>query len=171
MFHPMLRPLFTAFVLCMTTLPGCQPAGPETHSEPSASSSPAAVSSASSLPQTQPQVQTTVQVGSPFQLAYGETVSFKQLHIRFSKVLSDSRCPNGVQCIWAGEVSVELELSENNQTETVALTLARDSTEKSVLNGKYRLSLLAVTPQPQEGQELASKAYHLRLLLNLPTEQ
>ena len=30
--------------------------------------------------------------------------------LRFLRVVNDSRCPKGVQCVWAGEVTVEFEL-------------------------------------------------------------
>ena len=31
--------------------------------------------------------------------------------LTFTRVVTDSRCPSGVQCVWAGELGVELKLT------------------------------------------------------------
>lgn len=45
-------------------------------------------------------------LGEPFRLAQGETASVTgtQMTVRFAEVVSDSRCPVGVQCVRAGDV-------------------------------------------------------------------
>jgi len=45
--------------------------------------------------------------GQEFTLYVGQTatVAGENLEIRFAEVISDSRCPQGVTCIWAGEAS------------------------------------------------------------------
>jgi len=35
--------------------------------------------------------------------------------IKFKKVISDSRCPKGVTCVWAGEVKILLEFYEDGK--------------------------------------------------------
>ncbi|WP_010230960.1 hypothetical protein [Gillisia marina] len=40
------------------------------------------------------------------ELDYGELFTFKNKSIQFKKVISDSRCPKDVTCIWAGEAKV-----------------------------------------------------------------
>ena len=37
--------------------------------------------------------------------------------IKISKIISDSRCPEGVSCVWAGEVQLELEIYKNQKLE------------------------------------------------------
>jgi len=34
----------------------------------------------------------------------------KGFHLRLKAVINDSRCPEGVTCIWAGEVSATIEV-------------------------------------------------------------
>ncbi len=40
----------------------------------------------------------------------------------FVRVVSDSRCPAGVQCIWAGEITIELKLHSGADQKTFNLT-------------------------------------------------
>ncbi len=41
-------------------------------------------------------------------LNYKKTIDIDDIQIKFKKVISDSRCPIGVQCVWAGEAKVLL---------------------------------------------------------------
>jgi len=45
--------------------------------------------------------------GQEFTLYMGQTATIngEDLEIRFAEVISDSRCPQGVECFWAGEAS------------------------------------------------------------------
>jgi len=40
----------------------------------------------------------------------------------FVRVVSDSRCPAGTQCIWAGEITIELKLHSGQDQQTFKLT-------------------------------------------------
>ena len=48
-------------------------------------------------------------------LLFGETISIDNLEFSFVSVEKDSRCPNGAQCIWAGEAIVIVEVFENGK--------------------------------------------------------
>ena len=47
--------------------------------------------------------------------------------LKISKNIADSRCPEGVSCVWAGEVQLEIEIYKNQELE---------STEKLSINYK-----------------------------------
>jgi len=49
----------------------------------------------------------------PFQVKEGVTYQVSDLSIRVIS-FSDSRCPIGVQCIWQGELGVNLQVNDNN---------------------------------------------------------
>lgn len=51
-------------------------------------------------------------------LAVGQTGKFYDLSITLNAIVGDSRCPADVQCIWAGNVTVNITLSSNGETET-----------------------------------------------------
>lgn len=42
--------------------------------------------------------------------------------LQYVRVLSDSRCPVGTQCIWAGEATIELTLESGKEKQTFTLT-------------------------------------------------
>ncbi len=47
----------------------------------------------------------------------GETVVLKGVSIKFMEVMEDSRCPEGVDCIWAGRAIVKAKVTANGKTE------------------------------------------------------
>jgi len=59
-------------------------------------------------------------LGQEFNLYLGQTVTItgENLEIRFAEVISDSRCPQGVQCIWAGEASCLTYVTRTNPKTT-----------------------------------------------------
>ena len=52
--------------------------------------------------------------------------------IRINKVISDSRCPEGVNCVWAGEVELVLFIyKENNIVKEEVLTFNYKTLEEN----------------------------------------
>ena len=79
-----------------------------------------------------------------------ESVNYHELDIRWLEMM-DSRCPTGVQCVWAGEVKVILEAAEGgNAPIEVQLTwqVRRGSTKATVAG--YEMELMDVKPFPKE---------------------
>lgn len=77
--------------------------------------------------------------------------SRERLVVRFGRVLSDSRCPEHVQCVWAGEVAVLLTYSGEASGE-LALTLpASEGASASGDVARLRIVLLELTPYPSHG--------------------
>lgn len=60
----------------------------------------------------------------PVGVALGESVSFGATTITPLRVTEDSRCPSeeGVQCIWEGVLSVEVEVTEDSRTKTAVMS-------------------------------------------------
>lgn len=69
----------------------------------------------------------------------------EQATLRYDKMLNDSRCPEGVQCVWAGEVRLGLTLTVAAKVETFELASARDSNRQ--VQG-YTIELLEYGPCP-----------------------
>jgi len=96
---------------------------------------------------------------APIQLAPGESAVFKaeKLEVTFVAVVSDSRCPSDVTCVWAGELVVRLAIrSDGRQTEHELKEM-----EKAAVDG-YVVDLLEVLPArgPQE-QRVAPADYRV----------
>ena len=60
----------------------------------------------------------------------GELFSFGEKAMKFIRVISDSRCPTGVTCVWAGEAKILVEFFEKG----------RSQGEKVISNTKLPLS-------------------------------
>lgn len=86
-------------------------------------------------------------------IRFDEVVSHDGLKLGWLEI-SDSRCPTGVNCVWAGEVKVTLEvtntLAEGGEPVEVRLTLqARQGPATASVFG-YELELLNVDPYPKD---------------------
>lgn len=84
----------------------------------------------------------------------GGTVTGMNVSINPREVVSDSRCPTGVQCIWAGEVTVRTALSTQVSHGEHVLKLG----EPQVF-GDYDVTLVAVTPTPVPDQKIPDSSY------------
>lgn len=105
-------------------------------------------------------------LGQEFTLYLGQTATIagENLEIRFAEVISDSRCPQGVQCIWAGEASCLTYVTRTNTSSApyklvLVQSGASDSAEQS-FDGhvvKFRLNPYPVagTTTPKSEKRLA----------------
>ena len=77
-------------------------------------------------------------------------VKDKEMNITFKKVVEDSRCPEGMQCIWAGLLVVEIEVIgtyTRPQTFTIATTdYPQRNLSKTVDFNGYTISLESFSP-------------------------
>lgn len=92
--------------------------------------------------------------------------------IVFVKLLGDSRCPENVQCIWAGEVSFEVAAYEDKKLiEQIQFTLNKDSAEeiktwftKHSPTSKLPLKAVSVLPYPKNGAQVKMGDYYIKLV-------
>ncbi len=91
---------------------------------------------------------------TPSSLKIGDRVLQNGVYITPIEVTADSRCPVGVVCVWAGEVSVKVRLEKDTfTTETVMKEGATFSYQ-----GK-EITLVSVSPEPKEGQPIGKAEY------------
>lgn len=88
---------------------------------------------------------------------------------QLTKVFEDSRCPEGVTCIWAGEVSVVLKVYKNKKFfELKTLTFnAKNKEENFNWFAKYftkRIKSITVNPYPKEGQIIKVKNQYISIV-------
>ncbi len=92
-----------------------------------------------------------------------------KLKIKFVSVPEDSRCPKGVNCIWAGNARIVLQVSQTGG-KFVMLELntnpreASDAAEGAF--GLYQLKLVEVAPYPVDGQTIAPRSYAATLVVS-----
>ncbi|MDQ5928076.1 MAG: hypothetical protein QG633_514, partial [Patescibacteria group bacterium] len=89
-------------------------------------------------------------------ISVGEPTEISGLTVTLNKV-TDSRCPTGVQCIWAGEATASVTLAQGAETSTIDMKLDAGSVEFA----GYNVSLTAALPYPTEGVSVAQDDYML----------
>ena len=88
-----------------------------------------------------------------------------------NKIVSDSRCPEGTNCIWAGEIVMELSVLQNKEIkETLEVTFSQNTKEENLAwFGKYipnnkKLIKYIISPSKTE-TPIALKDYKIELIL------
>jgi len=84
-----------------------------------------------------------------FKIGLGDTVTNDGIKIQFEEMLEDSRCPVNVQCVWAGQARVKVNISGPDMPEE-SLDLIVGKKDKNVLctvNG-YILKAMTLAPYP-----------------------
>lgn len=91
----------------------------------------------------------TTPANEAFTLRVGQSavVENAALRITFIRVVSDSRCPSDVDCIWAGNAQIEIEIRANGAVDTARLNTFDGAREASA--GNYRIEFLALAPTPR----------------------
>lgn len=111
-----------------------------------------------------PEIISKIKIGENFLLPDGTT------QLKFLKVLSDSRCPEGVTCVWAGEVTFMVAIiSEGNSIEKT-LKIGNQSliTSLNALN----VYALDVFPKPKASTPINPEDYVLNIMIkNQPVEE
>ena len=107
---------------------------------------------------------TPLEVPVELELRVGEErrVGASAVRVEFRTVLEDSRCPQDVVCVWAGNAAIEIGLIDGAEaTHTVVLNTGIEprATERNEL----RIMLLSLTPVPREGQAIPARQYVVRL--------
>ena len=92
------------------------------------------------------------ELGSVITLRAEQTIKYQKLKLRLISV-EDSRCAIGTACIWAGQLIVTLEVS-NELGEKIEVKLLRKREPEIAYAFGYRLLLLGVEPHPKEGKVL-----------------
>lgn len=116
-------------------------------------------------------MESPVQQSSAVALNPGMRAEMEGLGIKFKKVLSDSRCPKGVNCIWAGEAKILIEIYNGNNLLGEELLIVTNSSSSLPGLQKYEskvgiLNLEAhLQPYPTIGKKIAVEDYCLNLQL------
>lgn len=89
-----------------------------------------------------------VALGEVFELKVSQTANLRgqSLSITFDGVPEDSRCPQGVECVWMGNARVALSLKQADQLGALELNTHLEPKEGTSLG--YNVRLLDLKPLP-----------------------
>lgn len=97
-----------------------------------------------------------VQLAPKEQAAYGP----QGLTVEFVRVVTDSRCPKDVTCVWAGEVVVEV----STRTGSGAAGQQHEiKAGESATVGAYHVSIVNVQPEKLSTREIRPEDYRVTL--------
>jgi hypothetical protein len=88
------------------------------------------------------------------------TVEGEDMVVTFDKVIGDSRCPKGVQCIWAGEVSIQVTIVYKGTAYPMALIQSGANEQATAAFQGYTLTF-KVSPYPDSKAKVEFKDYEL----------
>ena len=111
---------------------------------------------------------TAVQHDGTFALQVGDRarVNNGDFVLHFVAVPQDSRCPVDVQCVWAGDAAVRVELTSSGRTRQRDLHTNSTVGSVSAEHDGYVVELLDLTPVPRSGQVIEQGDYTARLRLS-----
>ena len=104
-----------------------------------------------------------------FKLKVGQEVIVKEAGIKVSlnSIVEDSRCPKGVNCIWAGnaKVSVKLSKAKGDTASASSVELNTYAGDKSSTYEGYEVRLVSLDPYPKDGVKTGKDDYVATLMV------
>ena len=90
------------------------------------------------------------------------------------QVISDARCPEGVECIWAGEAQANISTYKNGKwTDETILTFSFKNEQENKAWIAEQLSIpiakiksVVLFPYPKNGQKINPKSYVIKVAIN-----
>lgn len=98
-------------------------------------------------------------------------IDFDKKSIHFIKVINESRCPTGAQCIWAGQAIILIGIYENNiLIEEKEITfgadgITPDSPKEILITDKKTVYGYQLKPHPSATAKTDFSNYYLELLI------
>jgi hypothetical protein len=110
----------------------------------------------SPLPAASPTPSTSVLPYGKVTLRVGETAKFSFNSITPLGITDESRCAEGVTCIWAGTLKAEIVIVSGMGTSTETIELGNFITTEA-----EKITFLEAVPYPQEGKKISQNDYRL----------
>ncbi len=96
-----------------------------------------------------------------------KTISAANLTIKFISVVEDSRCPAGVNCIWAGNGKVKIKVTgKNKKSETFELNT--NLSPQSVVFQNQEIKLMHLEPNTDKDKSIEPADYSATFALSKP---
>ncbi|MDJ0736949.1 MAG: hypothetical protein QNJ47_23250 [Nostocaceae cyanobacterium] len=127
-----------------------------------------------SIPNSQNQNQLSnsviVTLDSQFGLKAGQValIESEKIKIQNLQVEEDSRCPDEVQCVWAGQVKVKLNVVKNQQDLGEFNLISRAGAENLAVKtfDGYAIKVIEVAPYPKQNQKPEQSDYIVTLVVS-----
>jgi hypothetical protein len=105
------------------------------------------------------------ELGRPFDVKPNEVARLEGLQITFEGVAADSRCPTGVQCVWAGDATAVFTLQKPPAAALHRTLHTSGRFERQVDYEGFVVRLEDIKPHPQDGVTIAPTDYRATLVV------
>jgi hypothetical protein len=105
------------------------------------------------------------ELGKPFEMKAAEVVTIQGLRITFEEVSEDSRCPTGVQCVWAGDAAATFTLEKPPAAAEQRALHTSGRFERQTDYDNFTVRLDDLKPYPKEGAGIAAGDYRATLVV------
>ena len=107
-----------------------------------------------------------VHVEREFDLKAGGEALVKENGIRltFGGLVEDSRCPEGVDCIWAGNGKITLTVRKGT-SKSITFELNTMTEPKSYIYRGYEITLVKLAPYPKKDVKIKNESYVATLVV------
>ena len=94
------------------------------------------------------------------------SVAGTDLELRLIGIMSDSRCPRDVTCVWAGEVQLRLSVRSGNTPALEHEVVAGNTLPV----GAYLIDVEKVEPEPVENKKISARDYRATIRVDAKRE-
>ena len=100
-------------------------------------------------------------------LQFGKSASFDDVEVKFVELVSDSRCPKSVSCVWAGEVVIKVDVIKNGKKlETKQMTFNAIGKGNDIyVSEALSITGVNISPYPVYGEKIALEDYKMQLYI------
>jgi hypothetical protein len=104
------------------------------------------------------------EIGQTFDLRVGQTarVGSGQLLVGFRGVAADSRCPVNVQCVWAGDAELRIQVTVGRMAWT-DLTVHTGVEPRSARFREHTITAVGLKPETRAGSAIPKESYVVTL--------
>jgi hypothetical protein len=96
-----------------------------------------------------------------------KTAKKSRLKIKFLEVTEDSRCPTGVDCIWAGNAKIKVKIVGSHSSQIFEFN-TNMGPKGDIFDG-WAITIDKLTPYPQANKEIDKKCYRVEFAISRPS--
>ena len=94
-----------------------------------------------------------------------KSLARNNLKIKFVSLIEDSRCPEGVRCVWAGNAKIQVRITDSRgRSETFEMNTNMGA--KGASFGGYAVNLINLEPQLRANVRINRNAYTATFSIN-----
>ena len=109
---------------------------------------------------------------SYYKITTKKCIPKKGYHLMLKQIILDSRCPEDVNCVWAGEIQVKLSLYQNQKfivDKIITLSTKQNQEDIDWINQYLPLKYgdfnrITAYPNPKKDIKINPKKYYLKLV-------